>query len=131
MSARSGFLSRDGRHPTRNDNGIAASFRHGPVLSAIAIGADARLLEEDRVRPGSRGRQSRFRATTALYERLKEHPIRTCLHEPIWLRDDDRRLLNYQDTALTCRMRKEVDAINAEMGHITVELPGVEKNESY
>jgi len=28
-------------------------------------------------------------------------------------------------------MRKEVDAINAEMGHITVELPGVEKNESY
>jgi hypothetical protein len=116
---------------TKRQRYCGDSFRHGPVLSAVAIGADAGLLEEDRVRPGSRGRQSRFRATTALYERLKEHPLRTCLHEPIWLRDDDRRLLNYQDTALTCRMRKEVDAINAEMGHITVELPGVEKNASY
>ena len=116
---------------TKRQRYCGDSFRHGPVLSAIANGADAGLLEEDRVRPGSRGRQSRFRATTALYERLKEHPIRRCLHEPIWLRDDDRRLLNYRDTALTRRMRKEVEAINAEMAHITVELPGVEKNESY
>jgi hypothetical protein len=107
------------------------SFRHGPVLSAVADGADAGWLEEDRARPGSRGRQSRFRATTALYERLREHPIRTCLHEPIWLRDDDRRLLDYRETGLTRRMRKEVEAINAEMAHIRVEFPGVEKEGSY
>jgi hypothetical protein len=116
---------------TKRQRYFGDSFRHGPVLSAVGDGADAGLLEEDRVRPGSRGRQSRFRATTALYERLREHPVRTCLHEPIWLRDDDRRLLDYRDTALTRRMRKEVEAINAEMACIRIQLPAVEKEGSY
>jgi hypothetical protein len=116
---------------TKRQRYCGDSFRHGPVLSAVADGVDAGLLEEDRVGPGSRGRQSRFRATTALYGWLRDHPIRTCLNEPIWLRDDDRRLVNYQDTALTRRMRKEVEAINAEMAHISVEFPGVAKEGSY
>jgi hypothetical protein len=116
---------------TKRQRYCGDSFRHGPVLSAVADGVDAGLLEEDRVGPGSRGRQSRFRATTALYGWLRDRPIRTCLHEPIWLRDDDRRLVNYQDTALTRHMRKEVEAINAEMAHISVEFPGVAKEGSY
>jgi hypothetical protein len=115
-----------GRHRYHGD-----TFRYELVLSAVGDGVKAGLLEEDRALPGSRGFQSRFRATPALRERLREQPIRTCLHEPIWLRDDDGRLLNYRDTALTQRMRKEVEAINAEMAQITVDLPGVKGAGSY
>ena len=115
-----------GRHRYHGD-----TFRYELVLSAVADGVNAGLLEEDRALPGSRGFQSRFRATPALRDRLRERPIRTCLHEPIWLRDDDGRLVNYWDTALTRRMRKEVEAINAEMAQIRVELPGVERVGSY
>jgi hypothetical protein len=111
-----------GRHRYHGD-----TFRYQLVLSAVADGVNAGLLEEDRALPGSRGFQSRFRATSALRDRLGERPIRTCLHEPIWLRDDDGRLVNYCDTALTRRMRKEVEAINAEMARMKVELTGVER----
>jgi hypothetical protein len=42
----------------------------------------------------------------------------------IWLRDDQRRLVNYADTALTRRMRKEIEAVNTIMAEIEVGLAG-------
>ncbi len=42
----------------------------------------------------------------------------------IWLRDDRRRLVNYADTALTRRLRKEIEAINTIMAEIEVDLAG-------
>jgi hypothetical protein len=109
------------------------SFRYDPILSTVADGVNADLLEEERARPGSRGRQSRFRATSHLCELLDDGSVRSQLNECIWLRDDDRRLVNYTDTALIRRMRKEVEAINDIMACITFGLndPDVQKVGSY
>ena len=51
----------------------------------------------------------------------------------IWLRDDQRRLVNYGDTALTRRLRKEIEAINTIMAQIEVDLagPNVQRIGSY
>jgi hypothetical protein len=109
------------------------SFRYDPILSAVADGVNADLLEEERARPGTRGRQSRFRATSHLCELLDDRSIRSQLHECIWLRDDDRRLVNYTDTALIRRIRKEIEAINDVMARITLGLnhPDIQKVGSY
>src|SRR5262249_44991319 len=77
------------------------SCRHESVLSAVADGVNAGMLQEERASPGSRGRQSRLRGTPLLHAFLSEAPVRSRDHEVIWLRDDRRRLVNYADTALT------------------------------
>jgi hypothetical protein len=100
------------------------SYRYDAILSAVADGVGAELLEEDRASPRTRGRQSRFRATPLLYTLLSGAGIRAHLHEVIWLRDDRRRLVNYADTALTRRMRKEIEAVNTIMAEIEVNLAG-------
>jgi hypothetical protein len=101
-----------------------ASYGYDPVLSAVADGVKAGLLEEERASPRTRGRQSRFHATPLLHALLSRAPIRSHLHEVIWLRDDRRRLVNYGDTALTRRMRKEIEALNTIMAEIEVDLAG-------
>jgi hypothetical protein len=101
-----------------------ASYGYDQVLSAVADGVKAGLLEEDRASPRTRGRQSRFRATPRLYALLSSARIRSHLYEVIWLRDDRRRFVNYADTALTRRLRKEIEAINTIMAEIEVDLAG-------
>jgi hypothetical protein len=98
-------------------------------VSAVADGVNAGMLQEERASPGSRGRQSRLRATPLLQAQLSGAPVRSRVHEVIWLRDDRGRLLNYADTALTQRLRKEIEAINTIMAEIEVDLagPGVQK----
>ena len=101
-----------------------ASYGYDPVLSAVADGVEAGLLEEERASPRTRGRQSRFRAAPLLHALISGAPVRSHLHEVIWLRDDRRRLVNYADTALTRRMRKEIEAVNTIMAEIEVDLAG-------
>jgi hypothetical protein len=103
------------------------TFRYDLILGAVADGVAAGLLEEDRALPGSRGRQSRFRATVLLCEQLKEQPIRAVVHEVIWLRDNYGRPVTYSDTAITRRIRREVQTINSAMADIAIDLPDVEK----
>src|SRR6185369_17044343 len=100
------------------------SFGYKPILSAVLDGVSNGLLEEDRASPRTRGRQSRFHATPRLFAILNGAQIRSCLHEVIWLRDDERRLVNYVDTTLTRRLRNEIDAINTIMAEIKVDLAG-------
>jgi hypothetical protein len=100
------------------------SCRYDPVLRAVADGVEAGLLEEERASPRTRGRQSRFSATPLLNALISEAAVRSQLHEVIWLRDDRRRLVNYADTALTRRLRKEIEAINTLMAEIEVDLAG-------
>jgi hypothetical protein len=103
---------------------LGTSYRYNPVLSAVADGVKAGLLEEQRASPRTRGRQSRFRATSLLHTLISEAPVRSHLHEVIWLRDDQRRLVNYADTALTRRMREEIEAVNTIMAEIEVDVTG-------
>lgn len=101
------------------------SCRYEPILSAVGDGVRAGLLAEERALPGSRGRQSRCRATPLLSELLGSRPIHSQLHEVIWLKDENKRLVNYAETAQTRRrVRKEIEAINSVMADITVELAG-------
>jgi hypothetical protein len=100
------------------------SCRYDPVLSAVADGVNAGMLQEERASPGSRGDQSRLRATPLLHALLSEAPVRSQVHESIWLRDDRRRLVNYADTALTRRLRREIEAVNDIMAGIEVDLAG-------
>jgi hypothetical protein len=100
------------------------SYGYDPVLSGVADRVKAGLLEEDRASSGWRGRQSRFRATPRLYATLNGARIRSDPHEAIWLRDDRRRLVNYADTALTRRLRKEIEAVNTVLAEIEVDLAG-------
>jgi hypothetical protein len=115
------------------DRYYGGSYRYDPILIAVADGVGAKLLEEDRASPGTRGRQSRFRATPLLYALLSGAVFRAHLHEVVWLRDNQRRLVNYDDTALTRRLRKEIEAVNAIMAEIEVDLvgPDVQRVGSY
>src|SRR5262249_1472496 len=108
-----------GRHRYYGD-----SYGYEPVLSAVPDGGNTGLLEERRPSPRTGGRQSRFHATPLLHALLSGAPIRSHLHEVIWLRDDRRRLVNYADSALTRRMRKEIEAVNNIMAEIEVDLAG-------
>ena len=106
------------------DRYCGASYGYNPILRAVADGVKAGLLEEERASPRTRGRQSRFRATPLLHALITKAPVRSQLHEVIWLRDERRRLANYADTALTRCMRKEIEALNTIMAEIEVDLAG-------
>jgi hypothetical protein len=109
------------------------SCRYDPVLSAVADGVNAGMLQEERASPGSRGRQSRLRATPLLHSLLSGAPVQSQVHEVIWLRDDRRRLVNYAETALTRQLREDIEAINSIMAELKVDLggPDVQRVGSY
>jgi hypothetical protein len=101
-----------------------ASFTYRTVLAAVEDGVGAGLILEDRALPGSRGRQSRLHARPHLSERLKECPVHFEPREVIWLRDHDGKLVDYAETRCTRRLREEIEAINADMSNIVVDLAG-------
>jgi hypothetical protein len=74
------------------------SYAYTTVLAAVSDGVAAGFLEEQRARPGSRDRQSCFRATSRLSRVLKTSPPEYRLaQEVIWLRDSNGRLIDYHD----------------------------------
>jgi len=103
------------------------ALTHRTVLSAVAEGVRASLLDEERAKPGSRGHQSRFRATALLSKLLDDCPIHFEPREVIRLRDNNGKLIDYHETAHTRQLRSEVEAINASMSGMTIDLaaPGV------
>jgi hypothetical protein len=52
-----------------------SAFTYRTVLAAVADGVGAGLLDEEGAKPGSRGHQSRYRATALLSKRLDDCPI--------------------------------------------------------
>lgn len=101
--------------------GDAVSLR--TVAAAVNQGTLAGLFEEDRAHPGRRGRQSRLRATSLLCEALEVCPQSKPPSEVIWLRDHT-GLVDYEDTPLTRRMRREIETINRAMSSILINLNG-------
>jgi hypothetical protein len=101
------------------------SYAYATVLAAVSDGVAAGLLEEQRARPGSRDRQSSFRATSRLSRLLKTYaPEYRPDQEVIWLRDSNGCLINYQDCPLTHRLREEVETINQQLESIAVAFSG-------
>ena len=103
------------------------SYGFSTVLAAVCDGVATGLLEEERARPGSRGRQSCFRATSRLTHSLKiPAPEHRPSPEMIWLRDCDGHLIDYQDCPLTLCLRREVAMINRDLGNITIAFNGAD-----
>jgi hypothetical protein len=101
------------------------SYAYRTVLPAVSDGVAAGLLEEQRARPGSRDRQSCFRATSRLCRLLKtSQPDYRPIREVIWLRDSNGSLVDYQDCPLTDRLRQEVETINRQLESIAVAFSG-------
>jgi len=99
------------------------AYTYNTVLSAVDELADFGLLENVVAHPGSRGRQSTFRATPELVDAF-DRPISAHYdpHELIQLKDADGRLVQYRDTAETERMRRELVVLNEALA--AVELKG-------
>jgi hypothetical protein len=103
------------------------SYAYRTVLPAVSDGVAAGFLEEQRARPGSRDRQSCFRATSRLCRLLKTSaPEYRPGHEVIWLRDSNGRLIDYQDCPLTDRLRQEMETINRHLESIVVAFSGTD-----
>lgn len=115
---------RDSYARGRRYYGDAISYR--TVLAAVNDGLNAGLLLERRARPGAHRRrcrrQSCIRATPLLCQLLDGSPVRSCLHEAIWLRDQNGLVINYKDTPETRQMRREIEAINDSMSRLIVNL---------
>ncbi|HEX9466205.1 MAG TPA: hypothetical protein VGB82_26705 [Alphaproteobacteria bacterium] len=98
------------------------TFTHANITGAVDQLAGAGLLESQVSKRGELGRQSRFRATAKLIDIAPDVPAVCMPHELIRLKDTSGRLIDYLDTEETCRMRREIAAINEALADITVEL---------
>jgi len=102
-------------------------YAYSTVLAIIDALAAEGLLEHDKKRPGSRGWQSRFRATPALLATI-EKPL-PVIYEPletVRLKDRDGHLIDYRDTAKTEAMRPFMAEINEAVAatDIVLKAPG-------
>jgi hypothetical protein len=120
--ARAVSYSRRKEHYVGQQRYFGESFSFNTILAAVADGVALNLLEEERSRPGSRGRQSRFWATPHLCQLMRTSPEYRHAKELIWLRDDAGRVIDYKDRPLTRRMRCEIEAVNRSLCSIVVGL---------
>jgi hypothetical protein len=115
--------SRRKAHYVGRQRYFGPSYAYRTVLAAVSDGVAAGLLEEQRARPGSRDRQSCFRATSRLLLKTSATEYRPA-QEVIWLRDSNGSLIDYQDCPLTDRLRQEVETINRQLERIAVAFSG-------
>jgi hypothetical protein len=102
------------------------TYTYDMIVPAIDHLTAAELLDHEKMSPGTRGCQSRIKASTRLLEQLNEHPL-AVVHDPyecIILRDADGQLLEYTDTERTDRWRHAVQAINESILSAAIELGG-------
>jgi hypothetical protein len=104
----------------RRYHGTAYSRR--TVIPNIDQLASAGLIDHDRAPPGRRGWQSRFRASPRLLDLW--HDVRAEFDRPevIYLKNDDKDLIDYRDTDRTRRMRREVHELNEYLRAIRFDI---------
>ncbi len=98
-------------------------FTRRSVVSAVEALDRVGLVEHQRALRGSRGRQSRLRALPVLIEQAEGRPCRYQLIEPLRLKDQSKRLIDYHDTERTVSLRRDLQAINNALADIDVALP--------
>jgi hypothetical protein len=100
------------------------TFSYRAVVPAIDQLAKEGLLEHEKMPPGHRGYQSRFRAFPALLTELRET---TLLYEPleiILLRDTNGELVDYRDNRKIRAMRNRLAALNEGLASQQIALDG-------
>lgn len=110
--------------------GLDYSYAH--VLRGVGEAVAQGLIVEQRAMPGDHlrtGRQSRFQATPDLLSSFEDiELVQDRRREPLVLRDEEGRLVDYPETRLTRRMRQEIEGVRAYLRDVHVELP---KNENW
>ena len=104
--------SRDKQFYTYGQRYYRPTYTYLSILPAVGQLADAGLLEHEKVRPGYRGFQSRFRASAALLREFAQIPVVYRPLEIIVLRDADGNPIDYRDNRDTHQMRKNLAALN-------------------
>ncbi|MCP4327257.1 MAG: hypothetical protein GY791_02310 [Alphaproteobacteria bacterium] len=109
-----------------------SAFTRVTVPSAIDELAGIGLLHSQVAVPGSRGQQSRLRATSQLLEAARPGLVvppgraPTVIYNPgevIRLKDSDGSLIDYDDTRRSEAMRREMRAINETLRSADIDLP--------
>ena len=90
------------------------TYTYSTVVPAVDQLAASGLLDHQKMPPGHRGEQSRFKASGALIALLNQAPV-TIIHDPrevVILRDKDGNLIDYNETHRSARLRRNVQEIN-------------------
>jgi hypothetical protein len=108
------FSRRKVWYAARAENG---DLTYDSVIAGMKEGVAAGLFDEDRALPGAHlddvPRQSRFRATPLLIERLAGARFRHIRpSSAIVMRDEDGAAVAFRETERTHRLRREADALN-------------------
>ena len=101
-----------------------ATYTYDTIVPAVDQLAAAGLLDHEKMPSGSRGRQSRFRASPELHKRLSDAPL-AVLHDPhelVILRDHEGNLVDYSDTERSRRWRRNIEEINEGIMSAAIEL---------
>ena len=101
------------------------TFTHATIVQVVDQLGGLDLLELWTPAPGVGGLQSTFCATPHLLEAVS--PSLKIVQRPrelIWLRDENRRLLDYQDNRQTNGMRRNLIQINEALEAISIRYPG-------
>jgi len=88
------------------------TYSYRSIIPAVDQLAAAGLLDHEKRPPGSRGYQSRFRASDVLLKELEQVRVVYETLETILLRDHDGYLVNYSDNRDTRGMRKRLRTLN-------------------
>lgn len=116
--------SRNRNHYTGKQRYQGRAYTYLNVPRAVDELTSLGWLEHEKARQYlDLGTQSTFRASPALIEAVTVPQVATFTRrEPIALRDDLKRLLDYRDTERTRKMRREVERINEALASALVTI---------
>jgi hypothetical protein len=107
LAAGDRFLSysRDQHFYTHGQRYYRRTYTYRSILPAVGQLAEARLIEHEKVPPGHRGFQSRFRASRVLLKEMAQVPVVYRPLEIVVLRDANGNPIDYRDNRDTHRRR--------------------------
>jgi hypothetical protein len=104
--------SRDTHFYTHGQRYYRPTYTYRSILPAVGQLAEAGIIEHEKMPPGHRGFQSRFRASGAVLKEMARVPIEYRPLEIIIMRDADGNPIDYRDSRETRRMRKQLSEFN-------------------
>ena len=104
-------------------------YGHRPILAAVNLLAEAGLIDNQIVPPGTHNFvRSRMRATPPLLELLAGTAIvPSRSREVLELRDNERNLIDYRETRQTRALRRQVEEINEFLSSIRLSHPAARR----
>ena len=115
--------SRDRNHYTGQSRYQSEAYTYQNVLSVVDEFRTSGLIHEERAAPGHSGWQSRMTASAKLIGRLPSlHQLYYSPYELVRLKDGDGRLVGYDDTPRTQRMRRELADLNEALRSVSISL---------